>query len=179
VKIYTKKGDGGVTSLFSGRRTAKSDPFVAAVGDLDELSAALGLAGVAYPIVAGELRAIQHILYVISAILSAEGTRPEFAVADAEIEKLEHAIDTASDGLPELRDFIYPGESEASSRLHMARAIARRAERSAAALGDPVPAAVLAYLNRLSDLLFVWARQADFAAGHGENLLAGDKDRAG
>jgi cob(I)alamin adenosyltransferase len=176
VKIYTKKGDGGETSLFSGRRTVKSDPFVAAVGDLDELSAALGLAKVAYPVIADDLRAIQHLLYVISAILSAEGTRPEFTVSDADIERQEQTIDVVSAGLPELRDFIYPGESEASSRLHMARAIARRAERSAAALGEAAPAAVLAYLNRLSDLLFVWARQADFTAGHDEHLLSRNQD---
>ena len=173
MKLYTKKGDGGKTSLFSGRRTEKSDPCVNVVGDLDELSAALGLAAIAYPSARVEIRTIQHDLYAISAVISSEGQRPELVFSDVEARRLETIIDYVSDVLPPLRDFIYPGESEASSRLHMARVIARRAERSLTALEPPAPASVKAYINRLSDLLFVWARRADHDAGHAAAPLGG------
>jgi cob(I)alamin adenosyltransferase len=166
VKIYTKKGDGGDTALFSGRRARKSDPCVNAVGDLDELSAALGLAAITYPAGASEIRTVQHHLYAISALVSAEGKRPELGFSEEEAKRLEDMIDQVSDTLPQLRDFIYPGESEASARLHMARVVARRAERALTALSPPAPPAVSAYINRLSDLLFVWARRVDFDAGH-------------
>ena len=173
MKIYTRKGDDGGTALFSGRRTAKSDPVVAAVGDLDALSAALGLALLAYSAAATELRTVQHNLYVVSAIISAEGKRPELVFPEAETDRLEALLDEVSAHLPELKDFIYPGQSEAGTRLHLARAIARRAERGVAALDTPAaPLSVLSYLNRLSDLLFVWARAADLDAGHESTPLA-------
>jgi cob(I)alamin adenosyltransferase len=166
VKIYTKKGDRGDTALFSGRRTRKSDPCVSVVGDLDELSAALGLAAITFRAGAADIRAIQHDLYAISALVSAEGKRPELGFSEEKAKQLEDMIDEVSAMLPELRDFIYPGESEASARLHMARVVARRAERALTALSPPAPPAVSAYINRLSDLLFVWARRVDFDAGH-------------
>lgn len=173
MKIYTKKGDAGETLLFSGRRAAKADPLIVAGGDLDELSAALGLARLACPPVATDLRAIQHELYVLGAVLSAEGKRAEPVFPVNATGRLESLIDAVEARLPPLRDFIYPGESEAGSRLHMARAIARRAERNVAALAEPAaPAAALAYLNRLSDLLFVWARAADMAEGYDAALLS-------
>ncbi|MEF3367130.1 cob(I)yrinic acid a,c-diamide adenosyltransferase [Methylocystis sp. 9N] len=173
IKLYTKKGDRGETSLFSGRRAAKSDPRVAAVGDLDELSASLGLARVAFPCANDSLRRSQQALYRISALVSAEGRKIDLAFEGAEVDALEAEIDRASAALPPLRDFIYPGEGEASGRLHMARAIARRAERSIAALEEPpAPENALAYLNRLSDLLFALARQADQQSGRDESLLS-------
>ena len=174
MKLYTKKGDRGQTSLFSGRRAAKFDPRVAAVGDLDELSASLGLARVVFPDANDLLCSAQKALYKISAIVSAEGRQIDLRFDDAEIEGLEAEIDRATDALPPLRDFIYPGEAEASSRLHMARAVARRAERSIAALEEPPPPEiVLAYLNRLSDLLFALARLADQHSGHADRMLGG------
>lgn len=174
MKLYTKKGDRGQTSLFSGRRAAKFDPRVAAVGDLDELTASLGLARVAYPEADDLLCGAQKALYRISAIVSAEARRIDIVLADAEVEALEAEIDRATDALPPLRDFIYPGEAEASARLHMARAITRRAERSVAALeAPPPPENVLAYLNRLSDLLFALARLADQQSGHADRMLGG------
>ncbi|BCJ92261.1 ATP--cob(I)alamin adenosyltransferase [Terrihabitans soli] len=178
MKLYTKKGDRGETALFSGRRTRKSDPHINVVGDLDELSAALGLAAIAFPAGAQDIRTIQHDLYAISALISAEGKRPELVFSDAEARRLEVIIDDVSNTLPELRDFIYPGESEASARLHMARVVARRAERGMAALNPQVPPAVSAYINRLSDLLFVWARRVDFDAGHASVPLAGPRGKA-
>lgn len=173
-KLYTKKGDRGQTSLFSGRRAAKFDPRVAAVGDLDELSASLGLARVAFPQADDLLCSAQKALYKISAIVSAEARQIDIRLDDSEIVALEAEIDRATDALPPLRDFIYPGEAEASARLHMARAVTRRAERGVAALEEPpAPENVLAYLNRLSDLLFALARLADQQSGHADRMLGG------
>ncbi len=174
VKLYTKKGDAGKTSLFSGRRAEKFDPRVAAVGDLDELSASIGFARVGYPPASETLRAAQHALYSISAIVSAENRKIELTLEEGEVAAIERQIDQASDELPPLRDFIYPGDAEPSCRLHMARAIARRAERSVAALTDPPPPeTVQAYLNRLSDLLFALAREADYRQGRADSVLGG------
>lgn len=166
MKIYTRKGDAGETSLLSGRRAGKTDPAIAAAGDIDELSACLGMVRIAFPAVAAPIREIQRDLYVIGAVLSAEGRRAEYSLDQAAVPRMEAMIDAVSETLPELRDFIYPGETEAGTRCHLARAVARRAERGVAALQrPPAPPAVLAYLNRLSDLLFVWARAADLAGG--------------
>lgn len=171
-KLYTKKGDGGKTSLFSGRRAAKFDPRVAAIGDIDELSVSIGLARIACPAANDLLRSVQRALYAISAVVSAEDRPIDTRFDKDDVEVLEVEIDRVSDELPELREFIFPGEAEASCRLHMARAIARRAERSLAALTEPAtPELILAYLNRLSDLLFVLARQADQWQENGESLL--------
>jgi cob(I)alamin adenosyltransferase len=162
-KIYTKKGDNGRTSLFSGRRAHKNDLRVTVVGDLDELSAVLGMARIVNPDISEEIRSIQERLYLISAIVSAED-RPlnDIVLPWEEIHRLEAVIDRISSLLPPLKDFIFPGESEASCRLHVARAVARRAERNLTALQNPAPPdSVLAFVNRLSDLLFVFARFAD------------------
>jgi cob(I)alamin adenosyltransferase len=175
--IYTKKGDRGQTSLFSGRRVEKSDSRVAAVGDLDELSAAIGMARLANDNLSDSLYAIQQTLYTISAIVSAEHRQVgSLALQDIEIHKLEESIDRVSASLPPLEDFIVPGQAEPSCRLHVARAVARRAERNIAALRDPPPSGnVLAYLNRLSDLLFVFARLADHNRGMAELPLKHQK----
>jgi cob(I)alamin adenosyltransferase len=172
-KLYTKKGDQGQTSLFSGRRVEKSDSRIAAVGDLDELSAAIGIARLANESISDSLYTIQQKLYVISAIISAEHRQLDGLTLQAvEIEKLEEIIDQVSASLPPLKDFIIPGQAEPSCRLHFARAVARRAERDIASLNDPQPPGnVLAYLNRLSDLLFVLARCADHNQGKPESSL--------
>jgi cob(I)alamin adenosyltransferase len=171
-KLYTRKGDSGATSLFSGRRTEKFDPRVAAVGDLDELSASVGLARLAYPPANDLLRSVQRGLYTISAVLSAENRPIKTNLSETEVAALEAEIDRISAALPELREFIFPGEDESSCRLHLARAVARRAERSIAGLVEPAaPKIVLSYLNRLSDLLFTLARQADLSQGKPEKTL--------
>jgi len=170
--LYTKKGDAGQTSLFSGRRAHKSDPRVAAVGDLDELSASVGLARVGYPPANHVLSAAQRAIYAISAMVSAEDRNIEIAFDESEIAALEAEIDRISASLPPLRDFIYPGQAEPSCRLHLARAIARRAERGVAALNNPAPAHKFkAYLNRLSDLLFALAREADHERGNDDTAF--------
>ena len=166
-KVYTKKGDRGQTSLFSGRRVEKFDSRVAAVGDLDEVSAAIGMARLVNENLSDSLYAIQQTLYTISAIVSAEDRQVAgLSLQEVEVQKLEDSIDRVSASLPPLKDFIIPGQAEPSCRLHLARAVARRAERNIAALRDPPPSAVvLAYLNRLSDVLFVFARLADHDRG--------------
>jgi cob(I)alamin adenosyltransferase len=177
MKLYTRKGDDGGTALFSGRRAEKWDARVAAVGDLDELSAAIGLARLADPASARELHRIQNEIYGISAALSAEGRHDNLAPGADAVLRLEALIDEITDRLPVLRDFIIPGRAEASARLHLARSIARRAERGIAALDAPAPApAVLAYINRLSDLLFAMARDADHREGLGDAELRSAAD---
>jgi cob(I)alamin adenosyltransferase len=178
-KIYTKKGDRGKTSLFSGRRVEKFDHRVAAVGDLDELSAAIGMARLVNEGLSDSLYAIQQTLYIISAIVSAEDRKVDgLVLPEVEIHKLEESIDRVSASLPPLKDFIIPGQGEPSCRLHVARAVSRRAERHISALRDPTPPDnVLAYLNRLSDLLFVFARLADHDRGMVELPLKYQKVR--
>lgn len=178
MKLYSKKGDRGRTSLFSGRKASKADPRVTAVGELDELSASLGFARLGYPPSGGVLGPVQRQLYSISAIISAEGRRPELAFDPTAIQHLEHEIDRISDALSPLRDFIFPGEAEASCRLHLARAVARRAERNVSVLTDPEPSNdVLAYLNRLSDLLFALAREADHRDGKADVELKSELEQ--
>lgn len=177
MKLYTRKGDDGGTALFSGRRAEKWDARVAAVGDLDELSAAIGLARLANPAATPELHRIQNEIYGISAALSAEGRHDDLAPGADAVLRLEAMIDEITDRLPPLRDFIIPGRAEASARMHLARAIARRAERGIAALdAPPTAAAVLAYINRLSDLLFAMARDADHREGLGDAELRSAAD---
>jgi cob(I)alamin adenosyltransferase len=111
-KLYTKKGDRGRTSLFSGQQTAKFDSRVAAVGDLDELSAAIGFVRLAYPAANELLRSAQRAIYAISAIVSAEGKRHDLLFDPSEVDEIEAEIDRASESLPPLREFIFPGEGE-------------------------------------------------------------------
>lgn len=168
-KIYTRTGDAGTTGLNAATRVPKDAPAIALLGDLDELNSALGLVialGV-YDAVAERLRAVQSRLFDVGAELSV----PERAVvADAHVEQLEGWLDEWNDRLPPLREFILPGGTPAAAACHLARAVARRAERSAATLlGRAELRPVLAaYLNRLSDLLFVAARVIARDAGAAE-----------
>lgn len=170
-KIYTRTGDGGDTALSDGTRVAKHDPRVEAYGTVDELNAALGLAGLhASGDLAARISVIQNDLFDLGADLS----RPDMAADDqagypvlriiaAQIDRLEAEIDQMNADLQPLRSFILPGGSALSAHLHLARTIARRAERRATELatgGDANPQAIR-YLNRLSDWLFVAARQAN------------------
>jgi cob(I)alamin adenosyltransferase len=173
VKIYTRTGDNGETSLFDGRRVSKSDLRVDAYGEIDELNAALGMAladGVD-PDIAAMLEAVARDLFAVGGRLAdpqhrvAERVR-KIAVGLAEVGRLEQWIDQLEAGLPPLRRFILPGGSPAGAALHMARTICRRAERRVAALGpDEVESELRAYVNRLSDFLFVAARAVNHRAG--------------
>jgi len=173
MKIYTKTGDAGMTGLFGGARVAKSDARVCAYGDVDELNSALGLARSAglSERVDGLLHQIQNALFNLGAELA---TAPGREMADSalllddrDVETLEAEIDFFSERLPPLRAFILPGGTDAASRLHLARAVCRRAERSLVHLGSvcEVRGTNFLYLNRLSDLLFVLARDANLQAG--------------
>ena len=165
-KIYTRTGDDGTTGLVDGSRVAKDDARLHAIGDVDEANSALGVAIVALDGEFGEaLTRIQNDLFDLGADLATPGTdfNPSdmvLRVAPAQVARLEREIDAMNAGMPPLTSFILPGGSAGAAALHLARAIVRRAERSAVAAGGLNPAA-LAYLNRLSDYLFVAARHVN------------------
>jgi|SRR5690606_1415025 len=174
-RIYTRTGDDGTTGLVDGSRLPKHAPRLEAVGAVDEANSALGWATLALAD-AGDLARIQNDLFDLGADLATPGE--DFAPSDmvlrivaAQVEWLEQRIDAVNDRLEPLRTFILPGGSEGAARLHVARAATRRAERSMTALAaeEPVNPAALAYVNRLSDYLFVRARAAN-ADGAGDVL---------
>ena len=174
-KIYTRTGDDGTTGLVDGSRRAKHDPRMAAIGEVDECNSTIGFAALA---TGGEtldnLRRIQNDLFDLGADLATPGddfapSQMVLRIVAAQVAWLERAIDAANAPLAPLTSFILPGGSEAAARVHLARAIARRAERAATALAaaEPVNPQALAYLNRLSDYLFVLARAIN-ASGDGD-----------
>src|SRR5262245_35603121 len=172
VKIYTKSGDAGDTSLFDNSRVSKADPRVEAYGKVDELNACLGAAlaeGLDRDLVEA-IETIQKELFALGATLADPASRisprvTKASVGDVEISRLEQTIDRLEAELPPLKRFILPGGSRAGARLHVARTVCRRAERRVVGLGaDAVDAQVVVYLNRLSDLLFVMARAANHRA---------------
>jgi cob(I)alamin adenosyltransferase len=176
VKIYTRTGDGGETGLFDGTRVAKSDPRVAAYGDVDELNAWLGLvrAEMTDPDLAPMLDQIQRDLFALGARLADPAKKiaqrvKKAAVTGEDISRLENWIDRLESELPPLRRFILAGGTRTGAALHVSRTICRRAERSIVALGgDAVEPELITYINRLSDLLFVMGRAANRRAGAAE-----------
>jgi cob(I)alamin adenosyltransferase len=176
VKIYTKTGDGGETSLFDGTRVSKTDPRVVAYGEVDELQAALGVANAAGldAQLAGMVVALQRDLFALGARLADPSHRiasrvTKIVIAEDSIARLEEWIDSLDAELPPLRHFILSGGCPAGSALHLARTICRRAERATLALAEEaVEPIVRIYLNRVSDLLFVMARAANHRAGVAE-----------
>jgi len=173
VKIYTKTGDSGETSLFDNSRVSKADARVDAYGEVDEINACLGAARAAGldPDLSAVIETIQRELFAVGARLADPAARiaarvTKAVVGDSEIGRLEQTIDRLEAELTPLRRFILPGGSPAGALLHLARTVCRRAERRVVALGsDAVDPAVIVYLNRLSDLLFVMARAANSRAG--------------
>jgi cob(I)alamin adenosyltransferase len=172
--IYTRGGDAGVTSLGDGSRVPKTHPLIAAFGVVDELNATLGLARTAGlpPATDVVLRRVQNELFDVGADLCVpvrDDTAGRLRVTEEQVAALEADIDRVNAGLPELRSFVLPGGTEAAALLHVARTVCRRAERVAlaAAATEAVDPLALMYLNRLSDLLFVLARDA---AGGDEQL---------
>jgi cob(I)alamin adenosyltransferase len=173
VKIYTRTGDSGETGLFDGQRVLKSDLRVDAYGEVDELNAALGLV-LAEPLdedIAEMLRAIQRDLFAVGGRL-ADPSRTiaprveKVLLGAAEIARLEGWIDRLDSELPPLRRFILPGGSRAGALLHSARTVCRRAERRIVLIGrDVLDPELIAYINRLSDCLFVVARAVNRRAG--------------
>jgi cob(I)alamin adenosyltransferase len=174
-RIYTRTGDDGTTGLVDGSRAPKHAARLEAVGAVDEANATLGWAVLALDNKA-DIERIQNDLFDLGADLATPGD--DFAPSDmvlrivpGQAEWLEGRIDAANESLEPLRSFILPGGSEAAARLHMARTAVRRAERAMTALAaaEPVNPAALAYINRLSDYLFVLARAVN-AAGAGDVL---------
>lgn len=173
MKLYTKRGDDGHTDLFGGRRVSKADLRVAAFGDLDEANAAIGLSITRCDDeqTAGVLRQIQSDLFALGAELATPTDKPaQVVVCDNSVTQLEAWIDEASGEVPQLRNFVLPGGSEMAASLQLTRTIVRRAERSMVALTqhEAVRGPAIAYVNRLSDLLFAFARRANHRAGLGD-----------
>ncbi len=173
-RIYTRTGDGGDTGVVSGQRLSKTHARIIAIGDVDELNAAIGVA-LGEDLgdeMRGMLLAIQNNLFDLGADLATPETlKGELRLSAGQVNRLEEMIDSLNDKLPPLESFVLPSGPGGAAALHLARAIARRAERAVWALSelgepegrvsDPVPV----YLNRLSDFLFVAARTASRKAG--------------
>jgi cob(I)alamin adenosyltransferase len=167
-KIYTRGGDGGETGLGDGSRVSKAGARIAAMGAVDEANSAIGVARV---VADGDIDAmlarIQNDLFDLGADLSApqDGRKADgrLRVAAAQVERLEQEIDAMNDGLAPLTSFILPGGTALAAHLHLARAIARRAEAAIVALSqaEDINPATIRYANRLSDHLFVMARVAN------------------
>jgi cob(I)alamin adenosyltransferase len=167
LKIYTKTGDAGLTSLFGGARVAKNDARIEAYGTVDELNSTIGVARAAWPSspIDDELHRIQSDLFDIGALLASPGKERFGGVSDARIAALESGIDAMEHELAPLKTFVLPGGTLAAAQLHIARTVCRRAERLIVALQDERTEATLRYVNRLSDYLFVAARFANAKAG--------------
>jgi cob(I)alamin adenosyltransferase len=167
-RIYTRGGDEGETSLGDGTRVPKNHPRVEAVGEVDELNSLIGWAG-ALEGSPGLLQRIQNELFDVGADLATPESpeRERLRLSHEQVERLEGDCDTANAQLEPLKSFVLPGGTELASRLYLARAVCRRAERSVLRV-DEVSPLVAVYLNRLSDLLFILARAAN--AGIEETL---------
>lgn len=170
-KIYTRTGDAGTTGLGDGSRVGKDAPRIAALGDVDELNAVVGL--LLCEDLPAEVRTlltgIQHDLFDLGGELSVPGGA---FLKDTQPARLEQAIDRFNDELTPLKEFILPGGTRAAALTHHARTVCRRAERAVVAVAqmEAVSATARQYLNRLSDLLFVLARWLNKHAGAGDVL---------
>ena len=175
-RIYTRAGDRVDTSLGDGKRVRKTEPRVVAYGVVDELNSQLGLvlASAPPPEIRAPLERIQNELFDLGADLSVPfgGGDERLRVTQSQIADLEDLCDAFNERLPPLKSFVLPGGPELAARLHVARAVCRRAEVAALAAEKtaPVNPLALAYLNRLSDLLFILARAANAGAGAAEPL---------
>lgn len=161
-KIYTRTGDAGTTGLVDGRRRSKADARLVAIGEVDEANSAIGVALLSLdgPL-AEDLTRIQNDLFDLGADLATPGdVEGALRILPEQVARLEDQIDAMNAQLSPLTSFILPGGTPAAAHLHLARAIARRAERAGVLLGEhePINPSALAYLNRLSDWLFVAAR---------------------
>ncbi len=163
-KIYTRGGDAGLTSLGDGSRIPKTDPRIAANGEVDELNSLVG-----WTLVAAErelretLTRVQNELFDLGADLTVPTAKDALRITQAQIDRLEADCDVYNEQLEPLRSFVLPGGNELAARLFLTRAVCRRAERSVLAVDDRSPL-VAVYLNRLSDLLFILARAANGGA---------------
>jgi cob(I)alamin adenosyltransferase len=178
-KIVTRTGDAGTTGLGDGSRVAKDSARIDAIGAVDELNSAIGvlLAEAPPDAVLGCLVEVQHDLFDLGGELSIPGYE---AMREAQVLRLEDAVERFNADLPPLKEFILPGGTRAASLAHVARTVCRRAERALVHLGaiEPVREPVRKYLNRLSDLLFVLARVLNRAGGAPDVLWRKDRSRS-
>ncbi|WP_458415333.1 cob(I)yrinic acid a,c-diamide adenosyltransferase [Schinkia sp. CFF1] len=179
MKIYTKTGDKGTTSLVYGERVSKTDPLVEAYGTCDEANSLIGLAlsYIKKEDLPGkkEINEVFHriqtsLFHVGAEISTPAGKEVKWKVSEKDISELELVMDQWDEKLPALQNFILPGGHPAGAALHVARTIVRRAERKAVAIGEVNPL-VLSYLNRLSDFLFVAARYINYCLKEEETGL--------
>ncbi len=180
MKIYTKTGDKGQTSLVYGTRVSKTDQRVEAYGTCDEGNSMIGL-GISYlndvefsgkDKLLEEFHKIQTDLFHVGAELATPyGKKVGWVLKEESIEEMETYIDELNEELPPFKNFILPGGHPAGAAFHVARTVIRRAERNSVALGDEVNPLVIKYLNRLSDLLFIVARYVNFKLGKLEPTL--------
>ncbi len=168
MKIYTKTGDKGLTSLFGGKRVDKDNLRIEAYGTVDELNSVLGIAisETNNEKICSTLTELQNELFVLGSDLAAPHSNKDDYITRVDLamaERLEKLIDEFSTDLPELKYFILPGGTKTASQLHLARTVCRRAERTVVTLNKSVDIgdAIVVYLNRLSDFLFVLARYAN------------------
>ena len=198
-RIYTRTGDDGTTALGTGERRKKYDLRVAAYGTIDETNAAIGLArlftgGRSDEVPEGGsdgevaldamLGRIQNDLFDLGADLATPEARPgreRLTVTEAQVTRLEAEIDRMNGGLPALRSFVLPGGCRLNAELHVCRTVCRRAERICVTLArqEPVDEAIVRYLNRLSDALFVWSRWASHTLGVPETLWEPNRATSG
>ncbi len=181
-KIYTRTGDKGDTSLFSGQRVPKNDPFIEALGSVDDCNSAIGVVISLLPdetkfnSIKDQLTIIQHALFDLGAAVATPRTRAanekieKTRFDEEEISLLEQWIDEMDAALPKLSTFILPGGHPAGAMLHLARSLCRRAERQVIPLNHhaDVSDKVICYLNRLSDYLFITSRMLNYIAGNPE-----------
>jgi cob(I)alamin adenosyltransferase len=168
-RIYTRGGDAGKTSLGDGSRVSKLDPRIVAGGDVDELNSLVGWAAVVAEGEIGEtLARVANELFDLGADITVPQGEAGLRVTQEQIDRLEADCDRFNEPLPELKSFVLPGGTELAARLFVARAVSRRAERSA--IAADASTLVCVYLNRLSDLLFILARAANAAADLPETL---------
>jgi len=193
-RVYTRSGDKGETSLAGGQRVGKDSQRIEAYGTVDELNAVIGVARDTaeelipiYPAMAeldAILKRVQHELFNVGSILATlpQDVHPKQArITDAEIAQLEAEIDKMNEGLPALRSFVLPGGCRLNAELHVCRTVCRRAERLCVTLAreEPVDGAIIRYLNRLSDALFVWSRWASHTLGVPEILWEPNRAASG
>ena len=173
MKIYTKTGDQGETSLYGGQRVLKDHLRIEAYGTVDELNSVLGIAlcQIKDTEIRGVIGNIQHDLFIVGADLASPADlnkgQSVMRIGQEKIEWLENQIDTYDAKLPELKHFILPGGTTGAAYLHLARTVCRRAERKVSTLGKSIEIGtnILVYLNRLSDLLFVLSRYENYVNG--------------